>query len=284
MGKKNRIKNKQKKVYLSKITVVAKISSPGVPSPPKNSIPSHQDLQNSKEVFVDKLKVVYSRHLKKFQEISLTRVESGSLAQIKVSNNFESSLKDSEWYIHDPSNEYFHIFYTQLNRFLNKIVTIVRDIYVNFPKVFELTIADAYKIIETLCLDINQIALNLYKHSQVSFDTISFSLFKEKLKNDAVLNKILLENQDDNSSVDFNKPENELDNTKDKNLQTKNGKKKRKKEKALSENILDLEVQEFQSKLELESPAFEKIKPNFSEDWIAGLRKKLRERINSKSF
>ena len=44
------------------------------------------------------------------------------------------------------------------------------------------------------------------------------------------------------------------------------------------------EIEEFKSKLEMDLVSNIKIKPNFSEDWINGLRKRLRDRTTLKSI
>ena len=60
---------------------------------------------------------------------------------------------------------------------------------------------------------------------------------------------------------------------------------KKKKKKNLScDSTLDKEIEEFKSKLEMDLVSNIKIKPNFSEDWINGLRKRLRDRTTLKSI
>ena len=268
MGKRNRMKNKKRKLFISNLTIIAEV------------IPSFLHFYTPKEHFVDRVKKIYSKHLKDFTEIIQTRIESRSCVQLKYSKTAKPAVNQHPS-IQDPANEYFHIFSLQLNRFLNSIVILIREIETKVPKLFELTIEDAYHIIESTSYDISNISNYSFNGFDINYEAISLSLFKEKLYSDTNFKKYMIKltenlSEENNHSDDLNKPEKNEEIMK---ILEKPAKPKKKRKEKPDNPELDKEIEDFKFKLDTESIPFSKIKPNFSEAWIAGLRKRLKDRV-----
>ena len=215
MGKKNRVKcRKTSKIIISRISYVA----------------NHYELQKSKEIFFEQLKSVYSKNLKQFQELNQTRIDSNAMTNLRCSPSLKNYLTGHESYIRDPSNEYFHIFYIQVNRFLNSLVLTLRETYNNHPTLLKLSLTDAYNILGVVCKDVNNIAANLRNGVDMNCEAISLVLFREKMIKDNILKKYISEytenyEEETNYSCDLNKSlNNEL-------IDDNNKKKKKKKSK-----------------------------------------------------
>ena len=250
-------------------------------------MPNYAVLHTSKEAFVEALRTVYSKRLAGFREISQVRIEGHACAQVRFRANPNNYSIHNIPISQDPSNEYFHIFYAQVNRFLNSMIILLREVHNNFPSLFKLTLIDANQSLETACKDLKKITDGLCNGTGMNCEAISFAMYKEKMINDNILNKYMSEYTDGSrdSMEDFGelqdsptRRENEPNESKA-NQQAKT-KKKKKKEVSIGGAELDKEIEEFTLKLELESTVKDKIRPNFTEDWISDLRKKLKDRIS----
>lgn len=270
MGKRNRPKNKKTRACISKIAFIA----------PK--IPTFLELQSSKETFLEELKKVYTKSLTDFREICQIRIDGHTCVKIQLLSKVLQNSSHHEYFIHDPSNEFFHIFYVQVNQFLNALILTIREVHQNFSSLLKLTLCDAYRVLESTCRAVSQIAANLYKETGVDCEAISFALYKEKLINDNVLGKYS-ENIEEKTDFfsDLDKSTNGSSDTNNtKPVVSKRSKKRKKKEKGEPvPSLLDKEIEDFALKLAQVQSTLTKLKPNFSEDFIASLKKKLRDRV-----
>jgi hypothetical protein len=273
MGKRRRLQGKRSQPAYSKITLLAKL------------IPCIQEFHTSKESFVQELKDIFARHLKDFNELVETRIESRACVLVKHVLPARESSEQRGCYIHDPSNEYFHIFTIQLNKFMNSVLTTTREVLLFHPKLFSLTLSDSYRVIELLGKEVKKITACFYSSSEINFEEISLDLYREKLENDSVLSgKLRGEVEtgevetDSSGSLKPGSVNGADENSGKKAVKRSKKRKKREKMEAANDLALDLEVEDFSNKLAMSTAPFTREKPRFSEDWINGLRKRLKER------
>ena len=84
----------------------------------------------------DPLWMSFGKYTKKrladFREISQIRIEGHACAQVRFRTNSSNYSTHITAYSQDPSNERFHIFYAQVNRFLNSMILLMRELHKNF--------------------------------------------------------------------------------------------------------------------------------------------------------
>lgn len=257
MGKRNRVKLNKRKGLISNFALMSRL------------IPGPRDIIESKERFIDQLKFLYSKYLKELQNAIQLRKRNLTPRLLKLNANIEE-FNYYEYYNHDQCDEFNHIFSIQVNRFINSVLLYLREIFLNHTSIMKFCVQDSKIILEIACKEAQKITFFLYQSSENSYQDISNILFQERIVKDKILSKFFQENTSFEKADVGAKAKEELGNAKKK-------KKKRKKIESVEDfQELDKEVEEFKCKLEMESLTY-KIKPNLSDEWISGLRKRLKK-------
>jgi hypothetical protein len=274
MGKRNQARYKKQKSVIKKIALV---------------VSGIQDFLTLKENYVQELKSIFSKFLSNFQTLTETRIESQACVQIKCIQAYSVNSEKCNFYVQDPCDEYFNIFCIQLQKFLNSVIAITREVYLNHPNLLEINIKDSFIIIESIGNEVSKISSCYTSALGLDFSKISIELYKEILISDSILRKPFetliktLEAETSCSSDSKNSSNGDVDTNNTVFSPAKTNKKKRRRERnktnSANDVVLDLEIDEFKNKLELLTGTCDRIKPNLTEDWVAGLRKRLKERI-----
>ena len=269
MGKRNRFSNS--KLLISKVSLKVQV------------VPSIREIYEAKEQFNKDLKLIYMRSLSEFEKRIKNKIELKTIFFSKIPEILLSSINYQNYYKIDPSHEFSHIFYAQVNSFLNSVLINLRNLD-QMPENFIIScISVAYELLEIALIEVEKITTCLFSQSGIDCKSMSLLLFHEKLIKDRFIQKIWVEQKgckdEKFSFVEVNQAL--FNNSEFLALpQKKKNRKRKKKADRLEEEEagLDKEVEEFRVRLEIETLSTDKIKPNFSLDWIENLRKKLKNR------
>ncbi|OMJ93663.1 hypothetical protein SteCoe_3362 [Stentor coeruleus] len=271
MGKRNQARSKKQKSNIKKV------------------VPGIQDFLLSKENYVHELKSIFSRFLCDFNTFTETRIESQTCVPIKCNQSHSICFEKRNCCVQDPCDEFSHIFRLQLKKFLNSILIIIKEVHTNHPNLFKVTISDSFEIIEKILNEVSKV--NSCYNIELKNDIRNFSLelYKGMLLNDNSFSeeiKSWKENIEAETSCSSDSKSSSNGDLEVNNANSSSGKKSKKKRRRernkvdlASDVVLDLEIEEFKNKLDIQIGVFDKVKPNITEDWIAGLRKRIKERI-----
>jgi len=257
-------------------------------------------IQDIKEEFTENLRKIYYYHLSNFYEnfninISLGTGYFGLSEQLP-----ESPLKIqllTQAYKYDLSIEFNHIFYAQVNNFVDKLVCGIRELEGKPTNEVMAAIGNAYLLSEQAALDANNVAQVIFSqnpNSELNCFSISNLLFYEKLKKEKVVKQALniVPKQDSfnltqtasiSALVCFFEPDSEGSEEGSKSSNKKRRKRKRKKEQ-VQETVcpeVDQEVTEFQKRLQEVQPCQKKLKANVSREWVLRLKSELKLQLTS---
>ena len=271
MGKRNRIKSKKRKSHISNFAIMARL------------IPGPREIIESKERFIDQLKCIYSKYLKELQNSIQLRKRNMVPKHLKINPNLEE-YNYYEYHNHDLCDEFNHIFSMQVNKFINSVLLFLRDVYLTQPSIMKHCVQDSRIILEIACKEAQKLTFFLYQTNEKSYQDISKMLFQEIIMKDKLTQKYFQENtlQENIQIVESIVRIRESENFDSAILPSEKKKKKKKKKEVVDDfNELDKEIEDFKSKLELENIPSYRNKPNLSDDWIAGLRKRLKKKVYS---
>lgn len=270
MGKRKRLHITRSKVIVTKIAVKSIF------------VLDQNEITEAKERFVKDLKMIYSSYLAYFEKMIQNKLENRTGPEGKTLDILQSHVNYQAYYKVDDSHEFSHIFYAQLNRFLNAVLINLRNLEQK-PQVLVIScISDAFQLLEFAKKDIEKITSCLFAESGIDCQSMLLLLFHEKLVKDKFIQRFMIEDKNlSDETYDFN----DLNN----NIFTepacaraspskKRNRKRKKKEILVISPELDIEVEEFRSRLEKESCSPLKIKLNFPADWIEALKKQLKNR------
>jgi hypothetical protein len=264
MGKRNR-SNKSK-------TPAKRIKNP------LEAIPCALEIHEAKEQFMNDLKIVYSKYLSEFENLIRAKLENRTANKVKFVEILKNSLDYQVYYKIDPSNEFTHIFYSQVNRFLNCILINIRNLD-QMPQDFIIScISDAYEMLDLALKEIENVTTCLFSQCGIDCKSMSLLLFHEKLIKDRFVQQFWLEENTKNEKYCFYEVNSIVFNNFDV-PQKKKTRKKKKKDSLVDWTLVDKEVEEFRIRLDTLVIIKEKIKPNISSVWIESLRKRLKERL-----
>ncbi|OMJ73246.1 hypothetical protein SteCoe_28123 [Stentor coeruleus] len=246
-----------------------------------NRVISSEVIMCAKEKFLKTLQNIYSLYLENFTK-SLGSKRKITKKALGVAESFLNLQSYECYHNFDDSQEFQHIFYAQLNRFLSILLQHLRDLEMHDKKYIFDCIIESYKLLESVGKDIDKVAYFLF--IKTGFDCMSMLrlIFHEKIIKDRFIQNILKEGSfykegGDNLYQITEFGENAKESINESNIS--NGKKKKKKKKKI-ENIekneeIDLEVQEFEKRLATAEIVVIKSRPNVSDVWIGGLKKQL---------
>ncbi|OMJ75574.1 hypothetical protein SteCoe_25272 [Stentor coeruleus] len=267
MGKRNLARYKKQKSVIKKIALV---------------VSGIQDFLISKENYVHELNNIFCKFLSNFQIMTEACIESKACVQIKCIETYSICNEKSNRYVQDPCNEYFHIFCNQLQKFLNSVIAIIKEVYLNHPNLLEVIIKNSFKIIESVGNEVSKISSCYATALGLNFSKISLELYNEMLLCDSTLRKPIKFYSTTPEASCSSSSNGDLDLNNAISSPVKKNKRKRRmvrnKTNSANDIALDLEIEEFTNKLDHLVGAHNKIKPNLTEDWVAGIRKRLKER------
>ena len=269
MGKRNRVKSKKRKSHISNFAIMARL------------IPGPREIIESKEKIIDQLKCIYSKYLKELQNSIQLRKRGMIPKHPKINPNLEE-YNYYEYHNHDLCDEFNHIFSMQVNKFINSVLLYLREVYLAQPSIMKHCVQDSRIILEIACKEAQKLTFFLYQTNEKSYQDISRMLFQEIIMKDKLTQKYFQENalQEKTQIVESIVRIKDSDNSESAIVSNEKKKKKKKKKEVIDVvNELDKEIEEFKSKLEIENIPCYKHKPNLSDDWIAGLRKRLKKRL-----
>lgn len=278
MGKRNRIKSKRAKGAISSLEIMTRL------------LPSSREILESKEKFVEELKLLYSKCIKDFYDAIEMRKKNCLHKPLKHMSSL-GLFNYQKFEVHDISNEFNHIFSIQAHRFLTLVLNHTRDVCESYPSLIKYCIKDSYNILELASKETQKITSFFPNEPESNYQHTSHILFQE-----IIMKNKIIEDYCKHLSIVLNihkncEKQDELSPVKHPDAQDtllfenrillsnkKKNKKKRRKEDLYDEIDIEKEIEDFKSKLEIENLNNFKIKPNFSQEWIANLRKRLQDR------
>ena len=253
MGKKNRSKNKRlKNLQLNKTTQ----SSPE----PANPFVL-KSFQSFKEDFIIKIKQITSKLLGEFEEFSAIRLQSKANIQLRFKRTGIFSFNSEFTFKDDPSKEIFEIFLKIFSKFLDALVEDLKDIGREQPEKCFISMQDAFQVIETFTFDLTSAVSGLFGMNEFVFKSLCSNLFREKVKRDSMLEKVL-------EKVDGRVVESVSGVLKSVKQEVE--------EKDTKESDMDLIVENFQRTLDLHVQSGLRNRPYFTDSWIEKVKALLR--------
>jgi hypothetical protein len=262
MGKRDRFKSK-KLLHIHKTKIMERI------------LPAPKTLLDSKEKHLIHLKEIYNKHLKEFISLVESRKSGQPAKPFKLTLIGDRSSQTAEHY-HDPANEFLHIFDAQFNRFISQILVILHEVYESSAHHLGSCIKDSFVILQRACKDVEKV-YSRPAYSENNYEVDSAQFFQERILKDCVIARFLAETE---KAEQKTKAENEglKEQEKSEARTIKKKENRRNKKETADFSGLDKEIEEFQSRLEQEQVSASKFRPNFSDEWIKGLRKRLKFR------
>lgn len=274
MGRRNRAnRNKEKKTIQNAQSEIKHISP--------------EAIMSAKEHFLKSLKNIYSLYLGNFTKLLNSKLDNTNpdLVEAEILPN----PPNYEFYHKfDDSQEFQHIFYAQLTRFLSFLLQNLRDLEMHDNKYIFSCIIDAFELLESASKDIEKVTNFLFIKAGFDCKSMLRLFFHEKLINDRFIQEVLKKSDfykqggaDLYQITDFGKKARESINNGNKNNCKKKKKKKKKIEDIEKYEEIDLEVQEFEKRLATAEAVVIKSRPNVSNVWIGGLKKQLKSLKNA---
>lgn len=274
MGRRNRAnRNKEKKTIQNAQSEIKHISP--------------EAIMSAKEHFLKSLKNIYSLYLDNFTKLLNSKLDNTNPDLVEA--EILSNPPNYEFYHKfDDSQEFQHIFYAQLTRFLSFLLQNLRDLEMHDNKYIFSCIIDAFELLESASKDIEKVTNFLFIKAGFDCKSMLRLFFHEKLINDRFIQEVLKKSDfykqggaDLYQITDFGKKARESINNGNKNNCKKKKKKKKKIEDIEKYEEIDLEVQEFEKRLAAAEAVVIKSRPNVSNVWIGGLKKQLKSLKNA---
>jgi len=280
MGKRNR-KPKKNREPITKSKIMAKV------------LPGFLIIIESKEHFISHLKSIFSKYKTEFNNQVQAHFKNTQSKPSKRANI--DTFTRSDFHYHDQSGELLHIYKLQLENFIHFILETLRDIYYQNRQIMKACIKDSEAIIVNTLKETENLISGIFNETeQVSLAYVN--LYKEKVLKDPIVLQFCVEenaiaeirNLMSKSSEDGKEDREEREREKGKEKEKEREKEKEKerrvrddRKRKIKEVVedeawkMDLEVEEFRKKLELEFINDMRERPNVTLDWIAGIKKKL---------